>query len=165
MDVGALWRNFFDIVQNHYMDFYGRVGRPQFWYFVLISFALFCAAAILDVATGLLLFGPIVALGLSLPTAGMIARRIHDLGRSTELVWVWVILGGMFWVTAIAGGLAGPFGMLGLLYIFLMVGWLMMLAYIALSFFIIYFCVQPGAPEPNQYGPPPAIFNPLPATI
>ena len=36
MDFNKLWQNFMDTVQNHYMDFNGRMGRAQFWYYILV---------------------------------------------------------------------------------------------------------------------------------
>src|SRR6202012_132483 len=33
MDFNKLWANFLDTVQNHYVDFNGRVDRAQFWYY------------------------------------------------------------------------------------------------------------------------------------
>ena len=46
MDLQVLWDNFWDTVSNHYFDMQGRVGRSQFWYFVLIYFGIAILAGI-----------------------------------------------------------------------------------------------------------------------
>ena len=40
MDINRLWQNWLDTITNHYADFNGRVGRPQFWYYVLVTVVL-----------------------------------------------------------------------------------------------------------------------------
>jgi uncharacterized membrane protein YhaH (DUF805 family) len=160
MDFNKLWQNFMDTVQNHYMDFAGRVGRAQFWYFILVCVAISLIAAIIDSVVGVRIVGAIVGLFLLLPTAGMAARRVQDTGRSGQIVWIWVIIAAIYWVIALLTALSGPLGALAFLYFFFTIGWLITLAYLVITIAIIYFCAQPGQPEPNQYGPPPAVFNP-----
>src|ERR1700753_2881407 len=70
MDFNKLWQNFLDTVQNHYMDFSGRVGRPQYWYFILVCFLVEIVAAIVG-GILLALISPVVSLLLLLPVAGM----------------------------------------------------------------------------------------------
>jgi uncharacterized membrane protein YhaH (DUF805 family) len=165
MDFNKLWQNFMDTVQNHYMDFIGRVGRAQFWYFILVCVGISIVAGIVDAVIGLRLVGSIVGLALLLPTAGLAARRIQDTGRSGQIVWIWVIIAAIFWVIALLTALSGPLGTLAFLYFFFTIGWLITLAYLAVTIAIIYFCAQPGQLEANIYGPPPPVFNPGPATV
>jgi uncharacterized membrane protein YhaH (DUF805 family) len=160
MDFNRLWQNFMDTIQNHYMDFSGRVGRAQFWYFILVSVGISIVAAILDSVIGMRLVGAIVGLALLLPTAGLAARRIQDTNRSGQIVWIWVVIAAIFWVIALLTALSGPLGALAFLYFFFTIGWLITLAYIVITIAIIYFCAQPGDPAPNSYGPPPPVFNP-----
>ena len=160
MDFNKLWQNFMDTVQNHYMDFVGRVGRAQFWYFILVCVGISIVSAIIDTIIGFRIIGAIVGLFLLLPTAGMAARRVQDTGRSGQIVWIWVIIAAIYWVIALLTALSGPLGALAFLYFFFTIGWLITLAYVVITIAIIYFCAQPGQPEANQYGPPPPVFNP-----
>src|SRR5436305_1178753 len=80
MDLQAIFDNFRRTVTEHYFDMHGRVGRSQFWYFVLVNFVFAIVAAILQSVT----FLPLAALynlAMLLPAAGMGARRLQDTGR------------------------------------------------------------------------------------
>jgi uncharacterized membrane protein YhaH (DUF805 family) len=142
------------------MDFTGRVGRAQFWYFILVCVGLSIIAAIIDAVIGFRLLGALLGLALLLPTAGMAARRVQDTGRNGQIVWIWVIIAAIYWVIALLTALSGPLGALAFLYFFFTIGWLITLAYVLITIAIIYFCAQPGDPAPNAYGPPPPVFNP-----
>ncbi|HTQ15128.1 MAG TPA: DUF805 domain-containing protein [Rhizomicrobium sp.] len=160
MDVNKLWQNFMDTIQNHYMDFSGRVGRAQFWYFILVCVLVSIAAAIVDAIIAMRLLGAIVGLALLLPIGGMSARRMQDTGRSGQLVWAWVIMAAIYNVIGLLMALSGPVGALAFLYFFFTIGWLISLVYVVITIVIIYFCAQPGATGDNAYGPAPAPFNP-----
>ena len=160
MDFNKLWANFMDTVQNHYMDFAGRVPRAQFWYYILVAVVIGIAAAIIGGVAGTTLLSAVVSLALLLPNAGMAARRMQDTGRSGQLVWVWVIVGAVYGVINLLIGLTGPFGALAFLAFFFTIGWLINLAMLVISIVIIYFCAQPGQAEANAYGPPPPVWTP-----
>jgi uncharacterized membrane protein YhaH (DUF805 family) len=159
MDFNKLWANFMDTVQNHYMDFNGRMGRAQFWYFILVCVGINIVAAIVDsVVTGGLLRA-LVGLALLLPTAGMAARRMQDTGRSGQLVWIWVIIAAFYALLGLlmaASGLAA----LAFLYFFLTIGGLIGIVYLIATIAIIYFCAQPGTAGDNQFGAPPPAWTP-----
>lgn len=163
MDFNKLWQNFTDTLQNHYMDFSGRVGRSQFWYFILVCVLVSIVAAIIDGVIGTRLVGAIVGLGLLLPIAGMAARRMQDTGTNGQIAWIWVIVALVYNVLALLIALSNPFGGLAFLYFFFTIGWLINLAMLIVSIAIIYFCAQPGQAGENAYGPPPPVFNPVPA--
>jgi uncharacterized membrane protein YhaH (DUF805 family) len=160
MDFNKLWQNFMDTVQNHYMDFAGRVGRAQFWYYILVVVVLGIAAAILDGIVGRGLVGAVVSLGLLLPNGGMAARRMQDTGRSGQIVWIWVIVGAVYGVVGLLMALSGPLGAAAFLVFFFTIGWLINLAMLVVTIAIIYFCAQPGQTETNAYGPPPPAWTP-----
>jgi uncharacterized membrane protein YhaH (DUF805 family) len=160
MDFNKLWANFMDTVQNHYMDFNGRVPRAQFWYYILVAVVIGVAAGIVGGLVGTTLLSAVVSLGLLLPNAGMAARRMQDTGRSGQLVWVWVIVGGLYGIMSLLIGLTGPFGAMAFLAFFFTIGWLINLAMLVVSIIIIYFCAQPGQAEANAYGPPPPAWTP-----
>ena len=69
---------FLDPIQYHYADFEGRVGRQEYWVWILFSIGL---QIILEII-GNDVFATIVALALALPSLGLGARRLHDVGRS-----------------------------------------------------------------------------------
>src|SRR3954470_8968495 len=159
MDLQAVFDNFVRIVRDHYFDLHGRVGRAEFWYFVLAYLVLELLASVVGGIMGLplaLLFN----LGLLLPAAGMGARRLQDIGRDGRLVWIPVVGG---FVAQIYGAMAAIGALL--------VGWFSWLLFgpllgiIGTAIFIswvvlVYFWIQPGDPADNQYGPPPLKFDP-----
>jgi uncharacterized membrane protein YhaH (DUF805 family) len=76
---------FLDPITKHYVDFAGRIGRQEYWMFVLFSIIIQVA---LDIVR-LDMIGMLVSLGLLLPSLGLGARRLHDIGKSG---W-WLLLG------------------------------------------------------------------------
>jgi uncharacterized membrane protein YhaH (DUF805 family) len=164
IDFNKLWANFMDLVQNHYMDFGGRLGRAQYWFFVLVCVGVMIIAAILDRIVGVLfsfgLISSLVGLALLLPTAGASARRIQDSGTNGQFVWIYVIFAAINYVITLLLSLTGPFGAFAFLAFFFSIGWLISLVMIVVSLAILYFCVQPGTQGENQYGPPPAPWSP-----
>jgi uncharacterized membrane protein YhaH (DUF805 family) len=159
MDPQAIFENYRRAVTQHYFDMSGRVGRPEFWYFVLANFVIAIIAAILQRVT----FLPLLALynlAMLLPTAGMGARRLQDTGRDGKLIWVFIIAG---FISQLVSAMAMmSFLMLGFLSV-LLFGPLVMLinlVFLVASIALIWFCCQPGDPLPNAYGPPPPTFDP-----
>lgn len=166
MDVNAIVELFRRTVTEHYFDMNGRVGRKEFWWFVGACVAVSLAAAIIDAVISFGVLRPLVGLALLLPMAGMTARRLQDTGRNATLVWVWVALYAIILVLALMTALTIPFGALAFVGMFMMMGGLLMLLSLAaliVAIVLIYFCIQPGNPGPNQYGPVPPDFNPMPA--
>jgi uncharacterized membrane protein YhaH (DUF805 family) len=159
MDPQAIFDNFRRTVTDHYFDMNGRVGRSQFWYFMLANFVIAIIVAILQ----RLVFLPILFLydlAMLLPVAGMGARRLQDTGRDGKLVWVLIIAGfisQLFAAVAMMSFLA-----LGFLSVFLFGPLLVLinLALLAAAIVLIYFWCQPGDPNSNAYGPPPPVFDP-----
>jgi uncharacterized membrane protein YhaH (DUF805 family) len=60
-----------------YVDFSGRAGRPEFWWFFLFQ-------VVVMVVTGMLgeILNGLAALALLLPGLSVGARRLHDIGKS-----------------------------------------------------------------------------------
>jgi uncharacterized membrane protein YhaH (DUF805 family) len=69
---------FLDPIQKHYADFEGRVGRQEFWMFVLLSFGLNIILEVVHIE----ILSMIVSLALVVPSLALGARRLHDTGRS-----------------------------------------------------------------------------------
>jgi uncharacterized membrane protein YhaH (DUF805 family) len=159
MDPQAIFENFRTTVTAHYFDMNGRVGRAQFWYFVLANFVFAIVAAILQSVTFLPLMA-IYNLAMLLPAAGMGARRLQDIGRDGKLVWIFIIAG--FISQLISVLVMMSVYSLGFLSFFLFgpVVILINLAFLVACIVLIYFWCQPGDPAPNAYGPPPPVFDP-----
>jgi uncharacterized membrane protein YhaH (DUF805 family) len=160
IDFNKLWQNFLNTVQNHYADFNGRVGRPQFWYFVLVEFVIFLALAIIQSILWTNLLTALAGLALLLPNAGMATRRIQDTGRNGTIVWAWIIPAAIMQVLAVLAALGSVVGGLLFLAFFLTFGWILGLIALIAGIAVIYFCAQPGQLESNQYGPPPPVWTP-----
>lgn len=160
IDINKLWQNFLDTVTNHYVDFDGRVGRAQFWYYVLVTFVLGLAVGIVASLT-LHVLSTLFSLALLLPNLGMTVRRLHDTGKPgmwALLLAVPVCLAILFGLLAILGG---ALGFLALLLVFGSLIWLASLVALAV---LIYFCAQPSMAGDNAYGPPPPVWTPGAAT-
>lgn len=159
MDLQAIFDNYRRTITDHYFDMHGRVGRGQFWYFVLANFAFAIVAAILQRAT-LLPLAALYNLAMLLPSAGMGARRLQDTGRDGKLVWVFIFVGfisqfcalitmaSFFWMGFLTFLLFGPMLVL------------INLALVVICVVLIYFWCQPGNAGDNAYGPPPPVFDP-----
>jgi uncharacterized membrane protein YhaH (DUF805 family) len=155
MDPQAVIEVFRRNLTEHYFDLKGRVRRQEFWYFVLATFVVYVAAAIVDavIRTGLL--GPIIALALLLPMTGLGARRLQDTGRNGSLIWVWTISSVVMQLIGLLVAISGPVGALGMLLFFASIAGLVALVVLVISIVLIYFWVQPGTVGANAYGPDP----------
>jgi len=156
VDFNKLWQNFVDTVTNHYVDFSGRVGRAQFWYYVLVAFVLGIGVSIVAAITTHLL-STLFALALLLPNLGMAVRRLHDSGKPG--IWALLLLVPVL-VQILLGLMVFSVGMWGVFGIFYALIQLVSLASLVAVVIIIYFCVQPGEPGSNVYGPPPGEWTP-----
>jgi uncharacterized membrane protein YhaH (DUF805 family) len=159
MDPQAIFDNFRRTVTEHYFDMNGRVGRSQFWYFMLANFVIALVIAIVQRVVFLpILF--IYDLAVLLPVAGMGARRLQDIGRDGKLIWIFIIAA---FISQLIGAIAMmSFLTLGFLSVFLfgpLIG-LINLAFLAATIVLIYFWCQPGDANANAYGPPPPVFDP-----
>jgi uncharacterized membrane protein YhaH (DUF805 family) len=159
IDTEKVWRNFVDTITNHYTDFTGRIGRAQFWYFVLVYVAVGFAVSIVGqiVASGGAL-SSLYNLALFLPSLGMTMRRLQDTGRPGS--WAWLLA-----VPVGAGILLRLFALvtfltLGLGAVLLLLAPLFGLASLFAIALLIYFCAQPGQAGSNEYGPMPAPWPP-----
>jgi uncharacterized membrane protein YhaH (DUF805 family) len=169
MDPNAVIEVFRRNLTEHYFDLKGRVGRQEFWYFVLASFVVGVAAAIVDMVIRTGLLGPLVGLALLLPLTGLGARRLQDIGRNGSLIWVWticyVVLQAISIFTALTL-LSSPLGALNSVSYLLAIGplvSLISLVVLVLSIVLIYFWVQPGTVGANAYGPDPKADTPTKA--
>jgi uncharacterized membrane protein YhaH (DUF805 family) len=159
IDTEKLWQNFVDTVTKHYTDMKGRVGRAQFWYFILVNFLV--AFAISIVAHIVLIGNTLTALynlALFLPTVGMTARRLQDTGRPGTWAWLLAVpVGASVLLTLFALITVLTLGLGAILFILAPLLGLASLFAIAL---LIYFCAQPGQAGSNEFGPMPEPWPP-----
>lgn len=75
---------------TNYVTFSGRARRSEYWWFVLFNVLVSIVAWLLDAAAGNQVFTALVGAGLFLPNLAVLARRLHDRGRSG--FWIFIAL-------------------------------------------------------------------------
>lgn len=87
---------FLDALKN-YVNFTGRATRQQYWMYILFYILFYFIAVMLDINLGQFdeeemtgFISTIYTFGLLLPTIAILARRLHDIGRSSW--WILLIL-------------------------------------------------------------------------
>ena len=73
--------NYKDIITKKYFCFTGRAGRKEFWMFFLANFIVNFILGFIPGKAGMIVQG-VYSLLILLPFLGLIARRLHDTGRS-----------------------------------------------------------------------------------
>lgn len=74
---------------KQYGNFEGRATRKQFWMYILFYIILYLVCAMIDGMLGTLFLTGAYALGMLVPSVSIVARRLHDIGKSG---W-WQLLG------------------------------------------------------------------------
>ena len=104
--MGAIISNFMEIILGKYAQFKGRAGRSEFWMFYLVYFiigAVFSILMNLVVSISflyyiILVLQVIIILGLLVPTLAVSVRRLHDIGKGGEWIFINLIpLIGSIW--------------------------------------------------------------------
>jgi uncharacterized membrane protein YhaH (DUF805 family) len=72
---------YLDVIKR-YFDFNGRSGRQEFWMFFAINFGIAVVLNIIGAMLDLRILGSLYSLAVALPTLGVGARRLHDIGKS-----------------------------------------------------------------------------------
>ena len=82
------------IATQKYFCFEGRAGRKEFWMWIL---AVIVVNAILGMIPYVRILGGLFCLAILLPTLGVTARRLHDLGKSgwMQLLGLIPVVGGL----------------------------------------------------------------------
>ena len=159
IDFNKLWRNFAETFTDHYTDFSGRVGREQFWYYVLVYVVVGFGVSIVG---GIAPFGgglrALYGLVLFLPTVGITARRLQDTGRSGNWAWLLAVPIGVIVILTVFAIITVL--TLGLGAVLFLLTPLLSLASLAAIAVLIYFCAEQGDAGPNAYGAPPAPWSP-----
>ncbi len=88
--------HFLDALKN-YVTFTGRATRQQYWMYILFYILFYFLTVMLDIQLGQFdqesmtgFISTIYTFGLLLPTIAILARRLHDIGRSSW--WILLIL-------------------------------------------------------------------------
>jgi len=158
MDFNKLWQNFMDTVQNHYMDFNGRMGRAQFWYFILVCVGINIVAVIFDSIVTMAFFARLWALRCCFH--GRMAARRHAGHRAQRPVGLDMGHRRRLLCAARSSDGGKRFRRARVPLLLLTIGGLIGIIYLIATIAIIYFCAQPGTPGDNQFGPPPPAWTP-----
>jgi uncharacterized membrane protein YhaH (DUF805 family) len=138
-------------VSRHYFDRTGRVGRREFWYFVLACFAIYFVAFLLEAIVRRRILTPIIGLALLLPIAGLGSRRLQDTGKGGTFILAYTVPTAILELVSLLGAYR-PAGMAGSLeFVFDVMGLVWLIAAIVFAFL----WAQPGIAGPNAYGPDP----------
>ncbi|MFM8279926.1 MAG: DUF805 domain-containing protein [Candidatus Limnocylindrus sp.] len=71
-----------NLTTSAYAQFSGRASRSEYWWFFLFTLLAQSAATVVDVAIGVDLFANLLTIAFFIPNLALIARRLHDVGRS-----------------------------------------------------------------------------------
>ena len=73
-----------NLTTSAYAQFDGRASRSEYWWFILFSWLVSVGTGVVDAALGsqIPVVGTLASLALLIPGFALIARRMHDTGRS-----------------------------------------------------------------------------------
>jgi uncharacterized membrane protein YhaH (DUF805 family) len=81
--------NYYMTAMRKYADFSGRARRKEYWFFYLVNVIITFVLMMIDVVLSqsingypVVLFAPIYALVIIIPTLAVTVRRLHDIGKS-----------------------------------------------------------------------------------
>lgn len=80
---------FTNAIMQHYADFTGRATRKEYWMYILFYIIFYIVLSIIDASLGIVGLSTLFSLALLVPSISIVARRLHDTGRSG---W-WQLLG------------------------------------------------------------------------
>lgn len=151
----------------------GRIRQQDYWIGVLILFALWIVSHLAHI------FAPLIWLLLLYPWVCVLAKRLHDFGKSGWLILVPVVIGFLCLCAAIVVGGAAAIGAIftastsdgsdmgnwaGILGAFGIALAFLGIAAVVKLVFLLWVGLHGGDPGPNRYGPPPGEAAP-PATV
>ncbi|WP_299437328.1 DUF805 domain-containing protein [uncultured Rhodospira sp.] len=79
---------FLHVVTKNYVNFNGRAGLSEYWFFVLFHIIFIVVASVIDAVLGLGVLSLLYSLAVLLPSLGVTIRRLHDTDRTA---W-WVLI-------------------------------------------------------------------------
>ncbi len=155
--------NWYLKVLRQYAVFTGRARRKEYWFFILFNFIFAILLNLLDQFAGTYsakasagLFGGIYTLFILCPSLAVLARRLHDTGRSEK----WIIWGMLLplVVTSICSMIASEFEfhlnalVSSTILIITMLNWVVITV---VSLILLVFACLPSQAGTNMYGPNP----------
>lgn len=108
---------FIKTVKENYANFNGRTSRKEFFVYVIIYsvilfawFILVAIAGAISSILALIIYIPLFLfiLGLIVPTYAIVARRLHDVGRSGW--YMFVPIASLIWVASVGDGGDNQYG-------------------------------------------------------
>lgn len=82
MNFQAIIQNYKETLTGKYFCFKGRENRIRFFQYVLAAFVITVILSIVDTIIGFRILTPLFCLATLLPSLGITARRLHDVGKS-----------------------------------------------------------------------------------
>jgi uncharacterized membrane protein YhaH (DUF805 family) len=134
-----------------YADFSGCARRSEYWWFILLTSIVFILVSFISESLNIKEdVGGIYTLISSIPLLAVIARRLHDVGKSGWLqllgfVAPWV-LGLLVILIALTGGRVQSV-------LIILIAFSIIPIYILIRLFILY--IKDSTPGANKYGPNP----------
>lgn len=105
---------YLDPITKHYFDFNGVVGRQPFWMFVLFNVVISVVISIVLSLVHLNALSYLYTLAVLLPSLGLGARRLHDIGKSAWWLLIALVpfLGAIYLIYLYAQPSKTPYGTL-----------------------------------------------------
>lgn len=158
---------YYKLCWKKYIQFSGRAGRPEYWWFYLFNFLIGLA---LGICSGIfVLFNPLLSnlfdwigniysLAVLFPSLGVYTRRYHDIGKSAWFAFTpFFIFLGYFALSLVwlfnALNEAGEEGIYSVLIPYLGVT-ILVFAVLGIIWNIVFPCFA-SQKRPNKYGPQP----------
>ena len=79
--MNAIIENFISVVKRS-LDFSGRAGRSEYWWFVVVGVAIGVVAQTFDLLIGVPVLSMVFMLAVFVPGVSVSVRRLHDTDRS-----------------------------------------------------------------------------------
>jgi uncharacterized membrane protein YhaH (DUF805 family) len=139
-----------------YMDFKGRAGRPEFWWFMLA----YVIGSIVLSLLGVYILSLVYGLALFLPLSAAGARRLQDTGRNGFLIFIPTGISLIMQYLLPRPPAFDPNNPAAMAEIAAQSSWgligLLSIVQLVLAVLFLWWLTRPGDPETNDYGPPPA---------
>jgi len=95
--------NWYLKVLKQYVDFSGRARRTEYWMFVLMNLLFSITLGLIDYLMGTMVMGSgilggLYSLAVLIPSLAVIARRLHDIGKSGKWFLIIFTVVGAIWL-------------------------------------------------------------------
>lgn len=143
---------------RRYSDFSGRARRKEYWWFFLFYYLVYIGLTIVDeiIGSNNSLISSIYILGALVPSCALSARRLHDIGKNgwlqlIGLLYIFIVIGVLYIIGGLVQGIFRDVDGLIIQVIGLLA---LLIPTIGLVWlFILY--IKDSTPGTNKYGPNP----------